>query len=664
MLKNVSDNIVEINYHQTGKSTNTNELGMREMQAKVYAKRNSQYLLVKAPPASGKSRALMFVALDKLANQGVKKVVVAVPERSIGKSFKNTELAKYGFYEDWIVDPQYDLTLPGGDMGKVDKLVEFLKNDDSSARIAICTHATLRFAYERIENDHVFDDVMVAIDEFHHVSADDSSVLGQALKNILRNSTAHVFAMTGSYFRGDSAPILTPDDEAMFDKVTYTYYEQLDGYRYLKSFGIDYKFYQGSYLEAIDKALDTTKKTIVHIPNVNSGESTKDKYGEVDAIFDAIGSVVGQDENTGIYTIKDKETGRLLKVADLVTEDGREKVQEYLRTMNSADDLDILIALGMAKEGFDWPFAEQALTIGYRHSLTEVVQIIGRVTRDSSNKSHSQFTNLIEQPDAKNEDVEYAVNQILKAISASLLMEQVLAPQIHLKPRKHEHDPQPSDDDDNGGANIYVKGLAEITSDKVRNILENDMNDLQAAILQDSAVKKGIAADVAAEEMNKILIPKVIMTRYPDLTDDEVEQVRQYTVAQINLQHAETDTAVDGQGKTNDFLKMADKFVNIDDLDINLIDSINPFQRAYDVISQNINSDVLRKIQSAIDANKYKFDDQELIFLYPKIKQFFVENGRKPSKDSHDEMEVKLAYALSALKVLRAKKEAQNGQAN
>lgn len=100
MLSNVLDNIVEINYHQTGKSTNTNELGMREMQAKVYAKRNSQYLLVKAPPASGKSRALMFVALDKLANQGVKKVIVAVPERSIGKSFKNTELAKYGFYED------------------------------------------------------------------------------------------------------------------------------------------------------------------------------------------------------------------------------------------------------------------------------------------------------------------------------------------------------------------------------------------------------------------------------------------------------------------------------------------------------------------------------------------------------------------------------------
>ena len=64
-------NIVNINYQQTGTASNTNEFGMREMQAKVYDARNNQYLLVKAPPASGKSRALMFVALDKLHNQGL-----------------------------------------------------------------------------------------------------------------------------------------------------------------------------------------------------------------------------------------------------------------------------------------------------------------------------------------------------------------------------------------------------------------------------------------------------------------------------------------------------------------------------------------------------------------------------------------------------------------
>lgn len=115
------ENIIEINYNQTGKSKKTNEYGMREMQARAFEKRNSQYLLVKAPPASGKSRALMFIGLDKLINQGLRKVIVAVPERSIGSSFKNTDLKSYGFFENWKVDPRNNLTV-GGDNSKVKSL--------------------------------------------------------------------------------------------------------------------------------------------------------------------------------------------------------------------------------------------------------------------------------------------------------------------------------------------------------------------------------------------------------------------------------------------------------------------------------------------------------------------------------------------------------------
>ena len=641
-------NVVEVNYHQTGKSTNTNDLGMREMQARVYEHRTSQYLLVKAPPASGKSRTLMFVALDKLANQGVKKVIVAVPERSIGRSFKNTELAKYGFYEDWEVDPQYDLTLPGGNESKVQKLVDFINSSDG--KILICTHATLRFAYEKIADDRAFDDTMIAIDEFHHVSSNDGSVLGSALKNIMHNSSAHIMAMTGSYFRGDSEPILTPEDEQLFDKVTYTYYEQLDGYQYLKSFGIDYKFYQGSYLDALPEAIDTTKKTIIHIPSINSSESTKDKYNEVDSIFDAIGEIVERDEKTGIYTIKSEKTGTLLKVADLVNEEGRDKVQEYLRTLNSADDLDIIVALNMAKEGFDWPWAEQALTIGYRHSLTEIVQIIGRVTRDSSNKTHAQFTNMIEQPDAKDDAVQYAVNQILKAITASLLMEQVLAPEIHLKRRKN------NSNTNSGDADIFIRGLKEPSTKRTQSIIENDLPDLKAAILQDNDVKTGIAANVDAEVMDKELIPKVVMTRYPDLSNDEVEEVSQYVVADTVLRHAKTDSAVDKDGNTNEFLKMADKFINVNDLDINLIQSINPFQKAYDVMSQNIDSNTLRLIERSIDAKKYDFSDEELMQLFMNAKQFVSETGHRPDKNSNNEEEVRMAYALAKLSDMKARR--------
>lgn len=645
-------NIVEVNYHQTGKSTNTNELGMREMQARVYQHRKSKYILVKAPPASGKSRALMFVALDKLANQGIKKVIVAVPERSIGSSFKDTDLVKYGFYEDWKINSKYDLTTNGGSESKVKRLKEFLRADDG--RILICTHATLRFAYQEIEDDSEFDNVMIAIDEFHHVSSDDSSVLGDALRNIMHNSEAHVLAMTGSYFRGDSAPILSPMDEQQFDKVAYTYYEQLDGYQYLKSFGIDYKFYQGRYTDALDEALDTSKKTIIHIPSVNSSESTKDKYDEVDRIFDAIGDVDHQDTKNGVYYIKNKD-GKMLKVADLVNEDGREKIAEYLRTLNGSEDLDIIVALNMAKEGFDWPWAEQALTIGYRRSLTEIVQIIGRVTRDSSNKNHAQFTNMIEQPDANDGEVQYAVNQILKAITVSLLMEQVLAPEIHLKRRKHK-DQKPT-----GETDILIKGLKEPSTKRVQSIIENDLPDLKAAILQDESVKKGIMANVNAEVMNKELVPKVVMTRYPDLSNDEIEQVSQYAIADTILRHAKVETTQDDKGNSNQFLRMADKFINVDQLDINLIESINPFQRAYDVMSQDIDSNTLRIIERSIDAHKYDFTDDELVQLYKNAKAFVIENGRHPSKESNNEEEVRMAYALAKIEELRVRRSQANG---
>lgn len=642
-------NLVDVTYHATGHSTNTNSMGMREMQSRAFEKRASKYLLVKAPPASGKSRALMFIALDKLINQGLSKVIVAVPERSIGSSFKDTDLSKYGFFADWHVEPKNNLTTVGGETSKTNAVINFLNSDD---KVLVLTHATLRFAYEKIHDDHAFDNVFLAIDEFHHVSADDNSVLGSALRNIMRNSSAHIMAMTGSYFRGDSAPILEPADEALFDKVTYSYYEQLDGYQYLKSFGIGYHFYQGQYYTAIADVLDTTKKTIIHIPNVNSSESTKDKYSEVDRILDIIGDVDYQDETTGLLYVNDKATGRTLKVADLVTENGRERVQEFLRKMEDVDDLDIIIALGMAKEGFDWPFAEYALTVGYRGSLTEIVQIIGRVTRDSSNKTHAQFTNLLQQPAAADDEVTYTVNNMLKAITASLLMEQVLAPDFKFKAKK-------SNDQKNSSTNtgeLFVKGLKEPETKRVKDILEADMTELKEAILTDAAVQQTLKMDIDPAVINKSLIPKVIMTQYPDLNNDEIETVRQHMVASLNLSGGEFEKVEQSDGGSVEFIKMGKKFINIDDLDINMIDSINPFQNAYEVISREIDAPTLKLIQRTIDANKYDFDEQELIYLYPKIKEFIYDNQRQPDKNSNDELEQRYAFALIKLREMAARK--------
>jgi superfamily II DNA or RNA helicase len=490
--------IVHVTYAQTGQSSKINTLGMREMQEKAYQARDAQYLLLKAPPASGKSRALMFIALDKLIHQGLKRVIVAVPEKSIGGSFSKTNLKDFGFFANWEPNDVYNLCTPGmdGSKSKVQAFKNFLDNDE---KILICTHATLRFAFEELEETK-FNNILLAIDEFHHVSADGDSRLGELLRAIMQKSNAHVIAMTGSYFRGDSVPVLKPEDEAKFTKVTYNYYEQLNGYTYLKSLGIGYHFYQGRYTSAILEILDTDKKTILHIPNVNSGESTKDKHNEVDTVLDAIGDVEKVDSETGVIYIRRHQDGKILKIADLVNDNqkDRDKIQNYLRTMKSVEDMDLIIALGMAKEGFDWPYCEHALTVGYRGSLTEIIQIIGRCTRDSSNKTHSQFTNLIAQPDAADDLVKLSVNNMLKAITASLLMEQVLAPNFKFKTKM-------SDEDKAEEGEIKIRGFKTPSSKRVKDIIESDLNDLKATILQDDTMLRAMPGNVDPENhSNKV----------------------------------------------------------------------------------------------------------------------------------------------------------------
>ena len=192
-------NFIDVTYQQTGKSLEIDDYGMREMQRRAFAERNAQYLLLKAPPASGKSRALMFLGLDKLYNQGIKKVIVAVPERAIGASFDRVKLTEHGFYADWDYNEDYNLCTTGGDEKKVRAFKTFI--EDPSQAILICTHATLRFAFNQLDVSS-FNNILLAIDEFHHISAAVENKLGEVLNKVMSDTNAHIIAMTGSYFSG------------------------------------------------------------------------------------------------------------------------------------------------------------------------------------------------------------------------------------------------------------------------------------------------------------------------------------------------------------------------------------------------------------------------------------------------------------------------------
>ena len=663
MVQN-SNNIVDIRYQQTGESSATNELGMREMQAKAYEARKKRFLLIKAPPASGKSRALMFIALDKLYHQGIKKVVVAVPEKSIGRSFQNTSLIPFGFFADWKVAVYFNLTDVKNEKDKKGRFIEFFHQ--SSAKILVCAHATLRNGMKEI-NDEDFNDTLLAIDEFHHTSADANSNLGDVVRRVMNNSTGHIVAMTGSYFRGDGIPVLRVEDEARFYPVTYNYYQQLNGYKYLKNLVLGYHFYHGCYLDHIHEVLDTTKKTIIHIPSVNARASTCiGKYAETDQIMKAIGVIEEKDYNTGIYYVRTKD-GRLLKVADLVEDDQKERnmVQGYLQRMKKREDMDIIIALGTAKEGFDWQWCEVCLTIGVRGSLTEVIQIIGRCTRDCEGKETAKFVNMIAMPDAEQGDVKVAVNDFLKAITASLLMEQVMAPSWHFKTVK--------DDDDNRetARTIIVEGLKPLSSEKTKLIVQEQLDDLKAAILQDEMVVRAISGSTTAETITQNLIPKVIRERYPDLSEGEVEEVRQRVLLDTMIKGNDIvddkgepvdiiSSDDDQESEGNRLIKIANRFINIDKLSINLIDTINPFQRAYEVLSKSVDAPTLKIIQDTIAEQKFDLTLEQSIMIFKgPLKEYVKEHDGKIPDINHPDPKVKeMAVALQMIKNLKARRMA------
>ncbi len=670
---------VSVIYAQTGSATKSNELGMRAMQERAYQMRGEQYLLIKSPPASGKSRALMFIALDKLNNQGIKQAIVVVPERSIGSSFADEPLSKFGFWTDWEVNPRWNLcNAPTSDSGKVKSAKSFLDSDD---QVLVCTHATFRFAVDELGVD-AFDDRLIAVDEFHHVSANlDNNKLGSHLSDFIDRDKVHIVAMTGSYFRGDAVPVLRPEDEAKFETVTCTYYEQLNGYTHLKKLDIGYYFYTGSYSDEILAILNPNEKTIIHIPSVNSRESTKDKHKEVEHILDELGDWIGTDPTTGFQLVK-TEDGRTLKIADLVDDEPakREKVATSLKDpaqKNNRDNVDIIIALGMAKEGFDWIWCQHALTVGYRASLTEVVQIIGRATRDAEGKTRARFTNLIAEPDASSQEVAEAVNDTLKAIAASLLMEQVLAPRFNFTPKNKSDGPSEGYDYGEGGYQegkcnigfnyesgqfqVEIEGLVEPKRDEAKRVCKEDLNEIITAFVQDKpSIERGMFdEELVPEELTQVRMGKIVKDRHPELDDDDQEAIRQHAIAALNLTQKAKQTVLESDGdeesKNTALIEGVRKFaMDVRELDIDLIDRINPFSEAYSILAKTMSEERLKEVAAIIAGKKVKLTPDEARNLSKRALKFKQERGRLPSLTSPDPWEKRMAEGVAFLTRMKA----------
>jgi hypothetical protein len=278
--------------------------------------------------------------------------------------------------------------------------------------------------------------------------------------------------------------------------------------------------------------------------------------------------------------------------------------------------------------------------------------------------------------------VSEAVNDMLKAISASLLMEQVLAPRYEFTPK----DAGPKEGFDYGadgykegktnfGVNeatgqyhVEIKGLAMPQSPEASRICKEDLNEVLTDFLQDkTAQEQGLfdKENIVAQDLTQIRMGKIVRERYSNLSEHDQEAIRQHAIAAMNItQQAklELSKVVSGDDEIQANTALLDgvrKFVNVRELDIELIDQINPFQAAYSVLAKSMDEKLLRQVQTAIEAKKAVISEDEALDLAKRALQFKTERGRLPDVESADPWEKRMALGVRALANYRATAKAK-----
>ena len=317
------------------------------------------------------------------------------------------------------------------------------------------------------------------------------------------------------------------------------------------------------------------------------------------------------------------------------------------------------------------------MTVGYRSSLTEIVQIIGRATRDAPGKTRVRFSNLIAEPDASNEAVTEAVNDTLKAIAASLLMEQVLAPRFEFKPKNPGSGPTPGFDYGEGGYDparcnvgfseeqgrfeIEIKGLVTPRSEEAQRICQQDLTEVIATFVQDrSTVERGMFdKELVPEELTQLRMGKIIKDKYPELDAPDQEAVRQHAIAALTLTQKAKQIAIGAiaeEGSPNTaFVDGVRRYaMSVGELDIDLIDRINPFGAAYAILAKAMTEQSLQHVEAVILAKRVTMTMEEARALAIRALKFKQERGRLPSITSPDAWEKQMAEGVAYLARMKA----------
>jgi hypothetical protein len=260
-------------------------------------------------------------------------------------------------------------------------------------------------------------------------------------------------------------------------------------------------------------------------------------------------------------------------------------------------------------------------------------------------------------------------------------MEQVLAPRFEFKPKNPNNEPTPGFDYGEGGYDpikcnvgvnaqtgliqMEIKGLVEPKSDEAVRICREDLNELITAFVQDkSTVEQGLFnKEMVPEELTQVRMGKIVKEVYPHLAEEDQEAVRQHAIAALNTVQESKRLLTEGDAEASKNTALIDgvrRFaMDVRELDIDLIDRINPFGEAYAILGKAMSAKRLKQVEAVIAARRVNLTLEEARELAKRALRFKQEKGRLPSLTAADPWEKRMAEGVTFLQ--QKAKEGRNG---
>lgn len=191
------------------------------------------------------------------------------------------------------------------------------------------------------------------------------------------------------------------------------------------------------------------------------------------------------------------------------------------------------------------------------------------------------------------------------------------------------------------------------------------LNEVIAAFVQDkTAIERGLFdEELVPEELTQVRLGKIIKDKYPELDAEDQEAVRQHAIAALNLTQQAKQIALGGNDEQSANTALIDgvrRFaMDVRELDIDLIDRINPFSEAYAILAKAMTEDRLKQVQAAIAAKRTSLTPEEAKEFAVRAVKFKKERGRVPSLGATDAWEKKMAEGAAAF--VRYKDEGRYG---